>query len=101
MNKRQRKKARRSQIRVYTSQGAIPGPYRNLRQAIRIARQHGHPFVFRYKFQWRTIRWSHRIVRTPAMWCVSIVRLTADGVARGPSEDALRNWSPWHYGKVV
>jgi hypothetical protein len=101
MNKRQRKKARRKQIRIYTQHGAIPGPYRNIRQAIRLARRSGQPYVFRYEFQWRTIRWTERVTRAPGMWCVSFMRVTKDGVVRRSRQEALQSLSPLHFNKVV
>jgi len=101
MNKRQRKKARRKQIRIYTQLGAIPGPFRSIKQAIRYAQKRDDKFVFRLQFGWRTLHWSRKTVRTPAMWCISLVRITNDGADRRPSKEALQCMSPLHYGKVV
>lgn len=101
MNKRQLKKARRSQIRIYTGSGAIPGPFRTMRQAIRLARRYGHRIVFRYEFGWRTIKWSERSTRAPAMWCTSLTLVTKDGTEHRSTDEALRRMGPFDYGKIV
>jgi hypothetical protein len=101
MNKRQLKKARRKQIRIYTDLGATPGPFRTIRQATNYAQKHGALHVLRYQFGWRTIRWSKRTVRGSAMWCVSWIRLTENGIDRRPSMEALRYWPAMYYGSDV
>jgi hypothetical protein len=101
MNKRQRKKARRKQIRLYTWHGAAPGPFRTMKSAIRYARRHGDQIVFRWEFGWRTIHWPERVVRAPALWGVSLVVLTKGGVVRRSTHEAVRRMGPFEYGKVA
>ena len=101
MNKRQRKKARRKQIRIFTAKGAIPGPFKTMKTAIRYARKHGERIVLRWEFGRRTIWWSRRVTRSPALWCVSLAVLTKDGVRRFSKFQALRRMGCFDYGRVA